>query len=67
MPAATTIVPTYDTPGRWLVRSMMYPMIPTMEPAMMNGALLLVFSAKTAAPMVVTKLTAYGGIESSCA
>ena len=55
MPAETTIVPAYDIPGQWLVRSMIYPTIPTVVLQMMNGALRFVFSANTATDMVVMK------------
>ena len=57
MPAATTIAPAYDIPGQRLMKSMMYPTIPTAEPPMMNGALRFVFSANTAKVIVVTKAT----------
>ena len=67
MPDATTIAPVYATPGRSLERSMVYPMMATAEPAIMNGALRFVLSARMAVPMVVTKLTAYKGIVSSWA
>ena len=67
MPAAATIVPAYDIPGQRLVRSIMYPTIPTAELPRMNDALRFVLSANTAIDMVVMKAMAYGGIESSCA
>ena len=55
VPAETMIVPTYDIPDQRLVRSIMYPTIPTTELPMMNGALRFVFSANTAMVMVVMK------------
>ena len=67
IPAATTIVPAYDSPGQRLVRSIIYPTIATEELPMMNGALRPVLSANIAMYMVVMKAMALGGIESSCA
>lgn len=66
-PAATTIVPAYDIPGQRLVRSIMYPIIPTAELPMMNGALRFVLSAHTAMYIVVQKAMKFGGIVSNCA
>jgi len=67
MPVTATTAPAYDTPGQRLVRSMIYPTIPTAELPTMNGALCFVLSANTAIYMVAMKAMANGGIESSCA
>ena len=67
MPTATTIIPIYDSPGQWLMRSIIYQTIATAELLMMNGTLHPVLSANIAVYMVMMKAMTLGGIKSSYA